>query len=360
VADEGLGDKTEMPTQRRLEEARERGQVPRSQDLTAAIVLLAAVAALMMTSGQLMQSLAAMLREMLQFGDVHTKPVDEVFGETIAAAKGLALALAPLLGAILLAAIAGNLIQSGPAVSTHPLIPSFDKIDPIKGFGRIFSKRSGMRLVSNLAKLIAIVWISYVVIAGDCNRIVALSGAGAEEIAGAGADIILGLGLKLAAIFIVLAIFDYMYQRWQYTQDLMMTKQEIREEMKRMEGDPTIREHRRHMQRQMAMKRMAADIPKADVVITNPTHFAIAIRYDADTMAAPKVVAKGADLLAKRIREIAVEHGVPIVEKPALARALYRAVEVGREVPMEFYKSVAEVLAFVYRMANRQFRPTRA
>lgn len=358
MADESLGDKTELPTQRRLEEAREHGQVPRSADLTAALVLLAGVGALILTGGQLIQAMAGMLREMLQFGDVHVKPVDEMATETIAAGKALALAMAPLMGALVAAAIAGNMIQSGPVMSGHPLMPTLDKLDPLKGFARIFSKRSLMRLVSSVAKLTAIVWVSYVVIAGDCRRIVALSGMSVEEIAAGSADIVLGLGLKLAAIFIVLAIFDYMYQRWQFTQDLMMTKQEIREEMKRMEGDPMIREHRRHMQRQMAMHRMAAEVPKADAVITNPTHFAIAIRYDADTMAAPRVVAKGADLLAKRIREIALEHGVPIVEKPALARALYRAVEVGQEVPMEFYKSVAEVLAFVYRMANRQFRPS--
>jgi flagellar biosynthetic protein FlhB len=170
--------------------------------------------------------------------------------------------------------------------------------------------------------------------------------------------LILGLGLKLAAIFVVLAVLDYMYQRWQYRQDLRMTKQEVREEMKRMEGDPLIREQRRHIQRQMAMRRMSAEVPKADAVITNPTHVAVAVRYDAETMAAPRVVAKGADLLAQRIREIAMEHGVPIVEKPALARALYRAVEVGQEIPVKFYRAVAEVLAFVYRIANRQFRPT--
>ena len=358
MADESLGDKTELPTQRRLEEARERGQVPRSTDLTAALVLLAGVVALMLTGGQLIQAMADALRDMLRFSDVHVKPVDEIAVETIAAGKSVVWALAPLMGALVAAAVVGNLIQSGPAISGHPLMPSLDKLDPLKGFGRIFSKRSAMRLASNLAKLAAIVWVSYVVIAGDCDRIVALSGESMEQITRSSMDIVLGLGLKLAGIFIILAVFDYIYQRWQFSQDLMMTKQEIREEMKRMEGDPMIREHRRHMQRQMAMHRMASEVPKADAVITNPTHFAIAIRYDADTMAAPRVVAKGADLLAKRIREIALEHGVPIVEKPALARALYRAVEIGREVPMEFYKSVAEVLAFVYRMANRQFRPT--
>jgi flagellar biosynthetic protein FlhB len=256
------------------------------------------------------------------------------------------------------AGIMANLIQSGPVFSAFPLQPTFDKIDPFKGAQRILSRRALVRLVANLAKLGAIVWISYAAITGDYERIVALSGMSVGEIVTRGADVVLGLGLKLAAIFIVLAILDYMYQRWQYQQDLRMTKQELREEMKRMEGDPLIREQRRHIQRQLAMQRMAAEVPKADAVIANPTHYAIAIRYDSDQMAAPRVVAKGQDFMARRIRELALEHGVPIIERPALARALYRAVQVGQEIPLEFYRAVAEVLAFVYRLTHKEFRPT--
>lgn len=360
MADESFGEKTETPTPRRLEEARERGQVPRSADLTAALVLLAGVGALYLVGGQVGEALTGALRQMLEFGHVEEMTSQTVMTEFMTSTRTFALAIVPIMAVVAVAGIAANLIQSGPVFSGHPLMPSLDKLSPIKGFGRIFSKRSLMRFVSNMAKLAAITWISYVVIAGDHERILALSGMSIRQMMTCGTEIVLGLGLKLAAVFVVLALFDYMYQRWQYTQDLRMTKQEVREEMKRMEGDPLIREQRRHIQRQMAMHRMSAEVPKADAVITNPTHFAIAIRYDADDMAAPRVVAKGADLLARRIREIAMEHGVPIIEKPDLARALYRAVEVGQEIPVQFYQAVAEVLAFVYRLANRRFSPASA
>ena len=360
MADESLGDRTEAPTPRRLEEARERGQVPRSADLTAALVMFAAIGALYLAGGQVGQTLLVALREMLQLGAVQPLTIVSVTTEFLAAVKVFTTAVGPICGALIVAAVAANLVQGGPIFSAYPLQPSFEKLDPIKGFERIFARRALVRFAANLAKLGAIAWISYSAITADFPRVIGLAGASPEQMVPAGAEVILGLGLKLSAIFIVLAIFDYMYQRWQFQQDLRMTKQELREEMKRMEGDPLIREQRRHIQRQLAMQRMAAEVPKAHAVITNPTHFAIAIRYDQDSMAAPKVVAKGQDHMARRIRELAMEHGVPIVEKPALARALYRAVQVGQEIPVEFYRAVAEVLAFVYRLPNRRFSPTAA
>lgn len=358
MPDESFGEKTEAPTSQRLDEAKQRGQVPRSSDLTGAIVLLAGMSALYLVGGRLAQSLMGILQSMLRFGDVHVLGIDTLLREAAGSAQTMAWALAPVLGALVVAAIAANLIQSGPVFSVQPVTPSFEKLSPLKGFGRIFSKRAAMRFVSSLSKLVAIAWVSFMVIAADWEKIVALSGASVSDIATTGGHLVLSLGLKVAAVFVVLALLDYLYQRWQFTQDLRMTKQEVREEMKRMEGDPLIREQRRHIQRQMIMHRMSAEVPKADAVITNPTHYAIAIRYDTDTMAAPKVVAKGADYLAKRIREIAMEHNVPIIEKAPLARALYRAVEIGQEVPLEFYRAVAEVLAFVYQLQNRQFSPT--
>jgi len=358
MADESYGEKTEAPTPRRLEEARERGQVPRSADLTAALVMFAAVGSLYLVGSQVGHILLAALRDLLQFGGFQPVTIPGITADFLRSVKTFCLAIGPISAIIAVAAVAANLIQSGPVFSTFPLTPSFEKIDPFKGFERIFSKRSLVRFVTNMAKLAAIVWISYVAITSDFQRVVALADMSVEQMTSAGAEVILGLGLKLSAIFIVLAVLDYMYQRWQFHQDLRMSKQELREELKRMEGDPLIREQRRHIQRQIAMQRMAAEVPKADAVITNPSHYAIAIRYDPDAMAAPRVVAKGQDFMAKRIREIALEHGVPIIEKPALARALYRAVEVGREIPAEFYKAVAEVLAFVYRLTNRHFKPS--
>ncbi len=358
MPDESYGEKTEAPTPRRLQEARERGQVPRSADLTAALVLTAGVAALYFGGSHVGGSLMAALKHMLRFGEIHGLPTERLLTEFAAATRSFTLAIAPIVAVVSLTSVLANLIQSGPVFSGHPLKPALEKLNPAKGFGRIFSKRSLARFASNMAKLTAIIWISYVAVRGDFPRIVAMSRMGVGEIVAGGAEVVLGLGLKLALVFIVLAIFDYMYQRWQFMQDLKMTKHEVREEMKRMEGDPLIREHRRHLQRRMAMQRMSTEVPRADAVITNPTHLAIAIRYDAEAMAAPTVVAKGADLMARRIREIAVEHNVPIIEKPDLARAMYRVVELGQEIPVQFYNAVAEVLAFVYRLTNREFTPT--
>ena len=357
MAEESFGDKTEAPTPRRLEEARERGQVARSTDLTAALGLLAGTTALYLAGGQLSASLTEMTRQMLCVGDVGPTTAETVMGDFVAVVKHFALVLAPVLGGIMAVGIAANVAQGGFVFSTQPLVPSLDKINPVTGFGRIFSKRALARLIGNMIKLTAIVWVSYAAIRSDYGRIVALSGMSLGRIVTGGTEIVLSLCFKLAAVLIVIALLDYLYQRWQYLQDLKMTKQELREELKRMEGDPLIKEHRRHIARQMAMRRLSAEVPKADAVITNPTHFAVAIRYDVKKMVAPQVVAKGQDLMAKRIREIALEHGVAIVEKPALARALYKTVDVGREVPVELYKAVAEVLAFVYRLTNRKFNP---
>ena len=162
------------------------------------------------------------------------------------------------------------------------------------------------------------------------------------------------LALRLALVLLILAIFDYIWNRYKHVQDLKMTKQEVKEEMRRMEGDPVVKQRRRRVQMQLTMQRMSIDVPNADVVITNPTELAIAIRYDAETMTAPRVIAKGAGFLAARIRQIAVQHGVPVVERKPLARAMYRAVDVGQEVPAQFYRAIAEILAYVYRLTGRQ------
>ncbi|MBN2581668.1 MAG: flagellar biosynthesis protein FlhB [Planctomycetes bacterium] len=358
MADESFGEKTEAPTPRRIEEARERGQVPRSVDLTAALILLAGMAALYLAGDSLGSSLLKTMQEMLEFEHAGTMDSQTVLVEFARSSHHFVVIVAPVILSIAVMAVLANLMQSGLVFTSHPLQPSLDKLNPLTGFGRIFSKRALARLAGNLLKLGGLSWVAYVAIRSDFDRIVALSDMSITEMLRNAGQVVVSLGFKLGAILLVVAVFDYLYQRWQYTEDLKMTKQEVREEMKRMEGDPMIREQRRHIQRQLAMQRMSAAVPKADAVITNPTHFAIAIRYDSDKMAAPQVVAKGADLVAKRIREIAMEHGVPIVEKPTLARALYKAVEVGQEIPMEFYQAVAEVLAFVYRISGRQFART--
>lgn len=355
-----FSEKTEAPTPRRIEEARERGQIARSTDLTAALLLLAATGVLYLGGSFMGEALLDTVSTMLGRSQQMSITDVEAQRTVIDAMLRFGLAIAPMLLVLVVVGIAANLIQGGFVVSTQPLVPSFDKLNPISGFGRMFGKRSLARLAGSMLKLTTLTVVAYACIMSDFERMALLSLVGVKEMIAGSSAIIIGMCFKMSGVLIVLAIFDYIYQRWQFSQDMRMSKQEIREEMKRMEGDPMIREHRRQMQRQMIMHRMSREVPKADAVITNPTHFAIAIRYDQNSMAAPRVVAKGADLLARRIREIAMENDVPIIEKPSLARALYKSVEIGQEVPAEFYKAIAEVLAFVYRMNNRSFNPTAA
>ena len=244
--------------------------------------------------------------------------------------------------------------QVGFVISTKPLEPNLTKLSPLRGFKSLFDARAGMRLVMSLAKVALIAAIAAVLIALDMPRILILAEMDVLPLFGAASSLIYGLALKLAAVLIVLAILDYAFQRWNHERQNRMTKQEVKEEMKRMEGDPLTKQRRSRVARQLALQRIQHAVPTADVVVTNPTHFAVALRYDVSEMEAPRVVAKGADFLAMRIRQIALGHGVPLVERKSLARALYQSVEVGQEVPPQFYNAVAEILAYVYRLSGKR------
>ena len=213
-------------------------------------------------------------------------------------------------------------------------MPKFDKLSPIKGFQNLFSIRSLVKFAMSLSKVFVVLLVASIVIYLDMEKILGLAYLPTEQMVAAGASLVYWLGLKIAAVLIIIAILDFAYQKWQFTEDQKMTKEEVKEEMKRMEGDPLVKQRRAKVARQLAMQRMGQAVPNADVVVTNPTHFSIALKYD-DSMAAPKVVAKGADMMAMRIRQLAIANDVPIVERPPLARALYRHVEVGQEIPRE-------------------------
>lgn len=211
-----------------------------------------------------------------------------------------------------------------------------------------------MRLGQSLMKLALLAGTAAWVVARDLPRLVSLASLESAPLYAATGELVYDLALTLAALLLVLAVLDYAYQRWQHEQDLKMSKQEVKEELKRMEGDPLVKQRRQRVARQLAMHRVQHAVPQADVVVTNPTHYAVALRYDTSTMAAPQVVAKGADFLALRIRQLAALHEVPIVERKDLARALYRTVDVGRTISPEHYHAVAEVLAYVYRLGRRK------
>ncbi len=352
------GDRIEPATPRKRQEAREKGQVARSQDLAAALVLLAACLAVNFWG------LPAILRMgVLVAGGFHalssSRPLD-VATVVHSVGAGLVLSLQVLapLGLLFLAvAICANVVQVGFLMSGHPVTPDLGRLGLMKGLARILSLRGLTRGGFGVLKVVLVgailafsLWSE---VAGPRSRAAAILISGTIPQGTAYAlQVAVSMGLKAVVAILVLAILDYAVQRLAHERDLRMTKAELKEELRRMEGDPKIRERRRRVQEQLRYQRMLREVPRADVVVTNPTHVAVAIRYDRSSMAAPRVVAKGEGYIAQRIREVAMENAVAVVERPELARGLYGAVEIGQEIPQEFYKAVAELLAYVYRLAG--------
>ena len=351
---EDLGEKTEDPTSKRRAESREKGQVPRSADYSAAVVLAGAAAYLYVYGAGILGDMGSFMRSTLEpetLGQgVTTGSLEGSVHLAVSAGLGM---LVPVMLVMALLALADQFSQVGWSFTTQPLTPKFDRLSPAKGIKNIFSRRSLVKAAINIAKLTVIGSVAILVIRGEQGSIIAspaLTPAGAMLLI---VQLIIRLGLWILAVLIVIGAIDRAYQIWQHTQDLRMSKQEVKDERKSSEGDPSTKARRMRIAREIARQRLQSAVPKADVVVTNPTHFAVAIQYDPEKMNAPKVVAKGADFLAMQIRLIASANGVAIVERKPLARALYRSVEVGQEVSAELYEAVAEVLAYVYRLEGR-------
>lgn len=348
---EDIGERTEQPTARRMSDARDRGQVAKSQDLSAAITLASGVILLAAAGGFLGRSFISLMEKTYTAEGVgwSTDP-----GSIWPLASMIAIDMAKITGPLLLAAAAmaavAQYIQVGWLLTTKPLAPKFSKLSPITGFQRIFSKRSLMKAVLNSFKLVFVVSIAAAIIANFIPEIVGLPVLTATQGMMMIAKMLLILSIWLAAILMIIGLIDWLYQKWQHTQDLKMTKQQVKDERRSMEGDPQVKGRRLRMMRDIVMQQIQQQVPLADVVVTNPTHFAVALRYDAETMPAPKVLAKGADLMAQRIRLVAATAGVPIIERPPLARGLYYGSEPGQEISSEYYEAVAEILAYVYRL----------
>lgn len=350
MADE-YGEKTEAPTPRRRQEAREQGQVARSQDLTGAVMIVGAILLLNAFGQDLMKALRALLAETLS---LRTADPNTAFAQSLRSLGQVAVALAPVLIGVTLLIVVANLIQVGFALNLKRLQPNLGALSPFKGVGRLFGKgRSPVQGLIALAKLAALILLAYSAVRGRLGVIVAAQELGYLQVFALGADVVFSIAMRLGLALLVLAIIDYAWQKWRMEQKLKMTKQEVKEEMRRMEGDPKIKQRRRQIAMQIAHQRLKKDVPTADVVVTNPTEFAIAIKYDAGAMHAPRVIAKGRGMMAQRIREIAIANGVPILERKPLARALYKLVEVGQEIPEQFYSAVAEILAYVYELSGK-------
>ncbi len=349
-----LGEKTEQPTARRLSEARERGQVARSMDLAAAVVLTGAFVMVFLLGPSLFEVFA---REMLEGlgadGLGRGIFVESVGHDALSMAIHIGLAVIPIMALMWLIAYISGLMQVGFLLTLRPLEPKLERLNVVQGVGRLFSKRSLVKGGLDLGKLLIIGSVVAVIVRLRMSDLIGLS---ALPI-GAGIAVALQLITELAIwcllVLAILGIMDWLFQKWQRTQDLRMTKQEVKDERKSTEGDMQMKARRMQLARTIAMQRLGRDVPTADVIVANPTHFSVALKYDAESMGAPKVVAKGADYLALRIRQIATANSIPIVERPPLARALYAQVEVGREVNPEHYEAVAEVLAYVYRLDQK-------
>jgi flagellar biosynthetic protein FlhB len=351
---EDLGERTQAPSSRRREEARDRGQVARSTDFGAGLDLVAAFILLLVFGAPLTAGLAGMVRYLLDDRDSGKLLREEGVGDLCRwVAQTAVLVAAPIIGILFLVTLIAHIVQVGWHPTLQPLMPKLDRLNPLGGFQRLFGTRNTVRTILGVLKLILIGAVVVGIATSEWEKIVALSGLEIRAMWSVLLTIITRLLMWTLAIMLIIGIVDFAYQRWQLTKDLMMTRQESREEHKSMEGDPEIRGRRLKIARQIALQRLQTNVPKANVIVTNPTHYAIALQYDPKTMAAPKVVAKGADFMAMRIREIAAAHKIPVVERPPLARALYSGVPVGRQIKPEFYEAVAEILAYVYRLQGK-------
>lgn len=352
---EHTGEKTEQPTARRMEEAIKKGQFARSPEVQTVFVLIFSLMALAF-AGQ--ESWALMVHSTTGvLGHLHEIPVS--FNLLPGYAFSGILIMGKCVGPVLLAAMLGGLLAGGIQnrfqTSPEAMAPSWERLNPVTGLQRILSTRSLVATALALLKLGAIVALSYSTIRNIFTDPIFYSGVDVARIAQFMAQSSMKILLRIGLILAVISALDYAYQFWQNHQNLMMTREEVKEEAKNMEGNPQMRARQRRRSRSLSQRRMMMEVPKADVVVTNPTHFAIALRYDAKTMTAPRIVAKGIRLNALRIREIAERHQVPIMENKPLARLLFKHGRVGGEIPAQLYAAVAEVLAWVYRMNRYRY-----
>jgi flagellar biosynthetic protein FlhB len=345
-------ERTELATPRRRQEARKRGQVARSAELSSFLLLLAGLIALTFLAPRVGGGLRRLMVGGVQAAfTVSVSPLTLPGLSRLWVGQGLAL-LAPLWGVLLTVGAGAALVQVGLQINPSLIAPKLDRIDPGAGLRRIFSARSAFELCKGLLKMALMLLITWITLRGESRALIGLGDL--ELLPGL---VVLGkIALKLAGrlvlLMAVLAIADYAFQRWQHEKDIMMSMQELKQEFKETEGDPLLKSRLRALQREMAVARMMDDVKRADAVVANPTHVAVALLYD-ETMVAPTVLAKGRNLIAERIKERAREAGVPVVENPLLARALHAECKVGQTVPLKYFQAVAELLAAVYRIRGK-------
>lgn len=342
-------DKTEPASPKKREDARKKGQIAKSREIPSVAILLCALSVFYFSGGWMLNQLGIIMRDGFQhlvlrnfsIATAHTMLWD-IFKETT-------IVLSPFLAAVIVAGVVSNVAQSGWLLTGEPLIPQLSKLNPINGLKSLVSLRSMVEVIKSVVKLIIVGAVAYAILSGEMDQIPGLVELEAAQILALTGKASLKLGFYTCLALIVMAGIDFVFQRWQHERDLRMTKQEVKDEHKQQEGDPKVKSRIRTIQREMAMRRMMESVPGATVVITNPTHLAVALQFER-AMPAPKVVAKGAGHIAEKIKALANENDVPVIEEKPLARALYKNVEIDEYIPADLYHAVAEILAYVYRL----------
>jgi flagellar biosynthesis protein FlhB len=347
--------KTEKATPKRKQEARKKGNVAKSPEINTAITLLVAVILFRVGGKMLYQYLSYIATN--YFSRLNEIPItmDNIYSVFLEVLFHILIIMAPIMLIFLAAAIISNLIQVGFLLSLDPIKPKLSKLNVIKGAKNLFSKNALANLFKSIAKVSVVAYLAYSTIRDNLSSIVNFFYQDVEANLMELGGIALSILTKITIAFVIIAILDYIFQRYKRAEEMKMSKQEVKDEYKRSEGDPLIKSAIRRKQLEMARRRMMTEVPKADVVVTNPVHVAVAISYDAKEMKAPKVVAKGMNKIAERIKELAKEHNIPLVENPPVARALYKACEVDKEIPADLYSTVAEILTYVYKLSGKTF-----
>jgi flagellar biosynthesis protein FlhB len=352
----GTDNRSEKPTSRRLRKAREKGQVARSREVSSAAALISTLIMLVYFGPTVLKTLQVEMRRLLDMRmplDISISYMSDLLVNT---AFRTSIAVLPIMLAALVASVGSNIMQGGWIFTTESLGLHFERLSPKNGLNRVFSKNGLVELAKSLVLACVVSFMSYQVIAKYMPIYPRLVLMDYKKLFHWISLITYEIFIRVAVLLIILAIADYFFQKYRFIEQLKMTKQEVKEDFKEQEGDPKIKGRIRRIQREMSRKRMMSDVPNADVIITNPTHYAIALSYKVDSMEAPKVVAKGVGFLALKIRELAQKHDIPIVENKPLAQNLYKSVEIGEYIPGHLYRAVAEILAYIYKAKNMLYR----
>lgn len=346
-------EKTEAPSEKKRQEAREKGNVAKSNEINSVVVLLTGILLLKWMGPWIVDELGKSIVEFFKLCADPTMSQERFMMLTYKSLEIIGKTTIPIGGGIMLLGVISNIAQVGFLLTLKPIIPNFEKIDPIKGFGRLFSMRSIVETLKNILKLIIIGAVAYVTLKNEFDKMLILSNATVGTIWLFTVGVAFKIILRIALVLVVLALLDFAYQRFDHEKQLKMSKQEVKEEHKSMDGDPQVKGRIRALQREMARRRMMDEVPKATVVVTNPTHIAIALRYEPSENDAPVVVAKGKLVIAQKIKDLAYKHNIPVIEDKPLARAMYDKIEIGFPIPMEFFTAVAEILAYVFKLKKK-------